>query len=238
MGGVIKYFYMLNILFLLVNPGAFSWAETAQGSGSQQRVNPSNFFTELYIPQTPEFSKNRNTAISYADPKWNALSLTQKAEYAQGVVDAIVAYKGADYSYINSNVIICLINKESDYIPNRRTPTSNSTASGLGQVTNTTITELLKKRWFEPLMPGFNKDVSASTYRENSARSIIEQLNLIVSTFHLKRAEAGSTDLTTILKRYRGSSAAVNTAYANSIMDCKNCVDTNGITEACLNKVK
>lgn len=215
-----------------------SYAETAQGSGNQQGTGSSTVFVEKYIPVKAEFAKKRSTAISYADPKWNALSLTKKAEYTKGVLDDIIKRKGADYSYIKSNVIVCLINKESEYIPNRRTPDSKSTASGLGQVTNTTLKELLRKRWFQPLMPGFNKDLTADAYRQKSARSIVEQLNLIVSTFHLKRAESGSTNLHTILKRYRGASAAINKTYADKIMACKDCIDKNGITESCLNKVK
>ncbi len=217
-----------------------SYGETSQGQGRQQSFKSSPSFVEKYIPKKAEFARNVNTAISYADPKWNALSLTKKAEYSKGVLDDIIKHKGSDYSYIESNVIVCLINHESDYIPNRRAdvPESKSTASGLGQVTNTTIRELLKKKWFEPLMPGFNKDLTADSYRKKSAKSIVEQLNLIVSTFHLKRAESGSTNLHTILKRYRGASAAINKTYADKIMACKNCVDKNGLTESCLKKAK
>ncbi len=219
---------------------SISYGETGQGQGQgrQQSFKSSPSFVEKYVPTKAEFATNRNTAISYADPKWNALSLTKKAEYAKGVLDDIIKHKGSDYSYIKSNVIVCLINKESEYIPNRRTTDSRSTASGLGQVTNTTLKELLKKRWFQPLMPGFNKDLTADNYRKRSAKSIVEQLNLIVSTFHLKRAESGSTNLHTILQRYRGASAAINKTYADKIMACKNCVDKNGLTESCLNKVK
>lgn len=220
----------------MLQPGSAN-AEIASGQG-QQQASASSYFVEQYIPRKADFSTNVNTAISYADPKWNALSLTQKAEHVQGVVDTLLAYRGSDYSYINSNVIICMIKKESDYRPNIRTSSPKSTASGLGQVTQGTIKELLTKRWFQPLMPGFNKDLSPKDYRVKSAGSMNEQINLIVSVFHLKRAEAGSRDMHTILKRYRGASASINKAYADDVMACKNCIDKNGITESCLEKAR
>lgn len=87
-------------------------------------------------------------------------------------------------------------------------------------------------------MAGFNKDMSASAYREATAGSMVEQLNLVVSTIHLKRVESRSTNMETLLKRYRGSDATTNQRYANQILSCKACLDSNGVTESCLNRVR
>lgn len=233
-GATVKYKIVYSFFVFITSIHFVHADEVGEGKSTRNVSAKVAQFYDKYTPVQAVFSTNRKKAESLADPEWRKLNKVDRAKYSKGVLEELIKYKGL--TYLPANLMVCIINMESEYIPNWRTPTKGSTASGLGQVTNTTLKGLLSQRWFSPIMPGFSKDMSASQYREASAKSIIEQLNLIMSTLHLKRVESGSTNLTTLLHRYRGADKKTNQAYANKIMNCKNCVDKNGVTAGCLKK--
>lgn len=192
---------------------------------------------DRYPPRVARFSENSNTANRYTNADWLSLSYSQKAEHVHDVAEALIRAHGLQNIY-SPRVVTCKTANESDFRP--QIGNTASTAKGISQVTEGTVDAVFLQTDFRFKTPGFEDVRRASTFRSRMARSMNAQIELGLAVFEVKRGEAGgSTNTTTILKRYRGSgSNACNVDYANRILECAVCIRDNGLTNACLAKAK
>ncbi len=228
---------VIYLLSTIITFAAIVYAEVVNNNEAD-RTTSSNILTNIYPPAVNNFSRGREQAISYANPTWNRMSLSQRAQYIHDVSQELISQKS--YNYLSPWIVTCISYHESEFLPQRRTTSRSSTASGLMQVTNTTISGLLQQSWFQPTSPEFQGVARrADTYRMQSSLSMIAQIELGISTLHLKRVEAQSTNIDTILRRYRGSgSGATDRSYSTKIQNCASCMQNSGVSERCLRQAR
>jgi hypothetical protein len=230
----------LYFIILITNVFLCSVSQAESTTNEIQEVrsrNSNDIFQEKYPPVKAQFTRSRNEAVSFGNAKWNALTNSQKAQHIHTLAKELLLRKG--YDYLNPWIVVCTSYHESEFIPQWKTTAKSSTASGLMQVTNTTISGLRKQSWFKPLSPEIQRATSTDSTRLNTASSMAAQIELGIETFHLKRVEGRTKSEDTLLRRYRGSgSNSTDRNYSSKIRNCSSCINKSGVSQRCLSMAK
>jgi len=214
------------------------------------QVRPANLqtavpavFRDDYPPSTARFSTRNSTAKSYTNSTWANMSVTQQAEYMDRKYSELLRAHDLNSVY-SPEVLVCKAYKESTFRPQIKTSASNSTASGISQITRSTAVDTFSRGgWFRSKVEGFTHIRNGREFHERMAGSMLAQMEFGMAILDQKRRDRGlsksSHNIRTILQGYYGSkSQSANRTYANKIMSCANCVEQSGYTSRCLQKVR
>jgi hypothetical protein len=184
------------------------------------------------------FSPKRNEANACTHPIWTNMDMLARAEYVRLTYEELLAAHGLDYS---PRILTCKAVRESCLRPQDESSASNSTASGLAQVTRSTAADLFRRgEWFTPKVRGFEEIDDGRTYHARMSQSMAAQLELGMAVLHQKSIDHRTTNIRKLLEGYYGHSAKANKEYSDRIYDCAACIQANDdrITTTCLRKAR
>lgn len=196
-------------------------------------------FRDPFYNENGCWSTSRPRADRCTHPSWLEMSMIDRAQHIHDSYVELLEAHDLDYS---PRILTCKAVRESCLRPQDQSPASNSTASGLSQVTRSTARDLFNRgSWFQPKVYGFTSINDGRTYHDEMKHSILAQMELGLAVLHQKSIDTGSSNIRTLLQNYLGTgSASANQEYANKIYDCAECIVNNGnrLSESCLRQAR
>lgn len=199
--------------------------------------------------------------------EWPQLSTEERGNRIR---DAYVLLLDAHGLNLRAELLTCKTFRESygdysfDYNArpySKSSPQPLTSAFGLTQVLSPTARDLFNRgfsakspekkknspgagRWFTPKVPNFTEIKDGLTYYRKIQEmpiSLLAQMELGMAVLQQKALDASSTKESTLLQRYYGNCAPKNSAYANDIIRCANCITRSRpslVTDRCLQLAK
>lgn len=210
-------------------------------TANRKPANSSSLLIDQFYYKNGKFSENRRTADAYTHPSWLRMSLLSRANTAyQNYIRLLDAHNARDT--FNPATLVCKTVVESCLRPQDDAPGRRSTAAGLSQATKTTINGFFRTSpWFRSKVKGFENIRDGRTYRTHMPKSILAQQEIGWAIMVMKAKELRTFNEKKVLEFYLGSkSRSANSAYANRILRCSECIQQNGntISMRCLNRAR
>ena len=255
---------------------SFTYVQTVDGEGSDELSGSSgNTPHRVPIPVTrPEdlntcgflcndFPPRKATFVPSSTPKktegatnakWVSMSASERAKYIMDHYKRIQekTQYGCNYS---PRILTCKTYRESLFHPQWQTAVKNSSASGLAQITKTTMKDMVNRYNFKSVIPGTTHMRSFTEFWKGQQSNILLQMNLSLGVFDMKRKDMQSknrksknkksknkphcSSIKSILRKYYGNPRqSCNNDYADNIYGCAVCIrdNNNQISKRCLKK--
>jgi hypothetical protein len=204
----------------------------------RESTNNSGLLFDPFFNREGCFAPKRAQADECTHSDWSRMGMLDRAEYVRATYEALLDVHGLDYS---PRILTCKAVRESCLRPQDESPSSDSTASGLSQVTLSTAKDLFRRgNWFQSKVLGFDDVTDGATYHSRMSKSVVAQLELGLAVLHQKSIDHRTTRIRKLLEGYYGLNPKANKDYSDRIYDCAACIEANDnrMTTTCLKKAR
>jgi hypothetical protein len=209
-------------------------AETKETPPLQSQTDDQ--LSDVYLNENGCWAERRSLSDKCTHPSWDELTQLERSQHIYDGYEVLLKEHKLGYS---PRILLCKTIRESCLRPQDMSPAAASSAAGLSQVTRSTASDLfVRGTWFKPKVVGFTNIEDGRQYHDKMKQSILAQMELGLAVLHQKGIDFNSKNIKVLLSNYYGtSSQKENSAYANAIYDCADCLaktKSGELTEACL----